>query len=301
MTTSSFRSFSQLGPPRHWFHGLCQQPPALPLNVIAFSRQIIPPSLTHVDFHHRMVLLIALKGKGLIRVDDERLNLLPNHALLIFPFQYHAYLSAHAPLLWFYITFTLEPTDRYQPLRLHPVPLSPFMRAICTRFAQLYPKAQSAPVHSPVLIFLLASLLEEMLHNAPLPSSPPPDRKLSEKQQKVQAACRLIYEQLSRPLSIAELARTLSLSPSTLRVSFKEITGLSLGSFITRVRLCEAAVLLHGTLLEVKEIAQSVGYRSVASFIRTFRRMTGRTPLQFRQSGCDPSALKPFLTFPEDR
>jgi len=254
-----------------------------------------------MDFHHRMVLLIALEGEGSMRVDSQTIPIRPNQALLIFPFQYHSYLSMPPSLLWFYVTFTLEPTDRYERLRFHPVPLSPFMKRLCHQIAVLYHKAQSECDHPPALVFLLAAFLEEMLRTGNLPPSPPRKFHISKKHRIVQAACRLIYERLSHPPSTPNLAKTLSISPTSLRSFFKEITGLSIGSFLTRVRLCEAAALLHGTPLEIKEVAQRVGYLSVSSFIRSFRQMARITPLQFRKSGADPSALKPFLTYPEDR
>ena len=85
------------------------------------------------------------------------------------------------------------------------------------------------------------------------------------------------------PLKIGDLATQLHLSPSHLQRMFKHETGLRMGEWLTAFRLQQAAYLLANSYLSVKEIARSVGYEHVSSFIRAFERKYVLTPTRFRE------------------
>jgi AraC-like DNA-binding protein len=82
---------------------------------------------------------------------------------------------------------------------------------------------------------------------------------------------------------IGDLATQLHLSPSHLQRMFKRETGLRMGEWLIAFRLQKAAYLLANSYLSVKEIARSVGYEHVSSFIRAFERKYVLTPTRFRE------------------
>jgi AraC-like DNA-binding protein len=83
--------------------------------------------------------------------------------------------------------------------------------------------------------------------------------------------------------NIGDLATQLRLSPSHLQRLFKHETGLRMGEWLIAFRLQKAAYLLANSYLTVKEIARSVGYEHVSSFIRAFERRYVLTPTHFRE------------------
>jgi AraC-like DNA-binding protein len=85
------------------------------------------------------------------------------------------------------------------------------------------------------------------------------------------------------PYSIAHLATQLHLSPSHLQRLFKRETGVRMGEWLLTFRLQKAAYLLANSYLTVKEIARSVGYEHVSSFIRAFESKYVVTPTHFRE------------------
>jgi AraC-like DNA-binding protein len=93
------------------------------------------------------------------------------------------------------------------------------------------------------------------------------------------------------PLKIGELATQLHLSPSHLQRLFKHETGSRMGEWLIAFRLQKAAHLLANSYLSVKEIARSVGYEHVSSFIRAFERRYVLTPTRFRE-GANAAADK---------
>jgi two-component system response regulator YesN len=64
---------------------------------------------------------------------------------------------------------------------------------------------------------------------------------------------------------------------------FKRAVGIGMRQYIERERLKAAEQLLHHDELSVLDIAWSVGYAYPETFERTFRRLQGCTPTQFRQ------------------
>jgi two-component system response regulator YesN len=87
------------------------------------------------------------------------------------------------------------------------------------------------------------------------------------------------------PYNIGDLATQLHLSPSHLQRLFKQETGLRMGEWLMTVRMQKAAYLLANSYLTVKEIARSVGYEHVSSFIRAFESQYVLTPTRFRERG----------------
>jgi AraC-like DNA-binding protein len=83
--------------------------------------------------------------------------------------------------------------------------------------------------------------------------------------------------------NIGDLAAALRLSPSHLQRMFKHETGLRMGEWLIAFRLQKAAYLLANSYLTVKEIARSVGYEHVSSFIRAFEGRYVLTPTRFRE------------------
>lgn len=103
--------------------------------------------------------------------------------------------------------------------------------------------------------------------------------------QPVSQAMRLIDAHLAQPLSVAELAKAVHLSPSHFSRLFRSTTGFSPHEYIVLHRINRAKTLLHSTTLSVKEIAYQVGYHSETNFIVSFLHKVGMSPTAFRQSG----------------
>ncbi len=99
---------------------------------------------------------------------------------------------------------------------------------------------------------------------------------------RIQTVIQFMEANLSRVLSLDELADAVNLSPSRLSHVFKAETGLSPAQYWKTRRLRQAAKLLAHTFLRVQEITQAVGIHDESHFHRDFKKTYGLTPLQFR-------------------
>jgi AraC-like DNA-binding protein len=84
------------------------------------------------------------------------------------------------------------------------------------------------------------------------------------------------------PPSLESLARTLRMSPRTLRRRF-QAGGSSYYTFLDETRRELALRELEQTDVEVEAVATRCGFASARSFIRAFRRWTGKTPTAYRR------------------
>ncbi|AXB41218.1 GlxA family transcriptional regulator [Amycolatopsis albispora] len=89
---------------------------------------------------------------------------------------------------------------------------------------------------------------------------------------------------LGEPLSVAELAAQLNVSPRTLARRFAEQLGTSPGAWLLSRRVAEARTLLEETNLPVETIAARVGLTSAVNLRRRFHALVGTTPGAYRRA-----------------
>ncbi|UPK41392.1 response regulator transcription factor [Paenibacillus pabuli] len=99
-----------------------------------------------------------------------------------------------------------------------------------------------------------------------------------------QTICNYINNNLEKDLSLVRLAELNHFNPSYLSRFFKQETGINLSEFIDNCRIRRAKELLGNTELMVREVALEVGYEAAHSFTRLFKKLTGMTPQEYRES-----------------
>jgi transcriptional regulator GlxA family with amidase domain len=86
-----------------------------------------------------------------------------------------------------------------------------------------------------------------------------------------------------RHVSLAAMAAAAGLERRTLLRRFAIATGMTPIEYCRAVRIARARELLEGGDASQKQIAQSLGYRDVASFSRVFRKAVGSAPGAYRK------------------
>jgi len=103
----------------------------------------------------------------------------------------------------------------------------------------------------------------------------------------VSAVLEYVRGHLSEPLTVADMADLVNLSPSAFAHLFRDVTGRSPYQFLKEIRLDRARELLVDGDFTVARISKEVGYASVSHFISEFRGRFGVTPRAY----CDAHAL----------
>lgn len=92
-----------------------------------------------------------------------------------------------------------------------------------------------------------------------------------------------LQENLSRPVTLQELARIASVSPSYVERIFRKKAGVTPMGYLRTLRMQEACRLLAQSGLSVEEIGRRVGIFDPSYFWRSFRRETGYSPSAYRR------------------
>lgn len=97
---------------------------------------------------------------------------------------------------------------------------------------------------------------------------------------------RYIQGRFQEKISLDDAARAVNSSTRHFCKVFKEATGMTFTDYLARVRVEKAKNLLQNPHLRVSEIAFETGFDSISQFNRSFKRVTGLAPTQFRCEFC---------------
>ncbi|WP_165845537.1 helix-turn-helix domain-containing protein [Streptacidiphilus pinicola] len=98
----------------------------------------------------------------------------------------------------------------------------------------------------------------------------------------IERAIEHIWERYSEPVSLDELSKSALLSRFHFARTFREITGVTPGRFLSAVRIHQAKRMLVDTPRTITDISSAVGYQSLGSFTNYFTQSVGMPPSQFR-------------------
>jgi AraC-like DNA-binding protein len=93
----------------------------------------------------------------------------------------------------------------------------------------------------------------------------------------------IMQQSFEEPINMEELARELPMGYSSFRKEFKRITDESPNQYLLNLRLERARYLLSTTALNISEIADQTGFRSVFHFSKLFKKKHGLSPGIFRE------------------
>jgi len=99
----------------------------------------------------------------------------------------------------------------------------------------------------------------------------------------VQKARDYIDRHKMEPLHLAEVAKAAGASVFHFCKMFHKSTGLTFSDYVARVRLEDARTQLLNPNRRVSEVAYDVGFQSLTQFNRTFKRVFGQSPSEFRE------------------
>jgi DNA-binding response OmpR family regulator len=100
----------------------------------------------------------------------------------------------------------------------------------------------------------------------------------------VNAAKRLIADNLAALPTLAEIACSVGTYREKLNTLFRTHTGMTVFAFIREARIQRGLQLLRDTDMDVQDIALLIGFNNAGNFATAFREKTGSTPSAYRAS-----------------
>ncbi|MBQ8586367.1 MAG: helix-turn-helix domain-containing protein [Butyricicoccus sp.] len=142
---------------------------------------------------------------------------------------------------------------------------------------------------------ILTRMPERRQHKAPTTSEPwAPDESVPQTDRQdgcaterekdaVEKAVHYIHENLTRSISLDDLAKEVGLSRYYFAHAFKKLTGASPIEYTQHARLEQTKRYLADTSLPLLEIAPKVGYHSASALSTLFRKKLHMTPSEYRK------------------
>ena len=101
---------------------------------------------------------------------------------------------------------------------------------------------------------------------------------------RIPIALSLIHSHPDRRWTLEKLAGEVGISRSAFAAEFVAVVGEPLTPYLTRLRMTRAADMLRWQPVAVADVAWNVGYESVASFSRAFRKHFNTSPEAYQQA-----------------
>lgn len=93
-----------------------------------------------------------------------------------------------------------------------------------------------------------------------------------------------INDNFKEDITLSGLSGKYGISLYHLSRLFKKVTGFTFTEYLNIVRVRASQKLLTGTRMKVSRIAGETGFESITHFGRTFKAITGVSPMQYRKS-----------------
>jgi two-component system response regulator YesN len=94
----------------------------------------------------------------------------------------------------------------------------------------------------------------------------------------------IIATQYAKDISLETVAEKVYISPCYLSSIFSQEAGITFKEYLIKVRIDKAKELLKESSVKIYEVAESVGYNDSHYFSQLFKKYTGFTPAQYRDS-----------------
>jgi len=99
----------------------------------------------------------------------------------------------------------------------------------------------------------------------------------------VAAIAEVLHDRWNENVSLAELSQELKLHPVTVSKNFPKHFNSTLGEYSRKIKIDKAISLIRQSNRLLTEIALECGFFDQSHFIKTFKHVTGFTPLQYRR------------------
>ena len=98
----------------------------------------------------------------------------------------------------------------------------------------------------------------------------------------VAKARQFIRDHQGGEISLGDVARAVNMSTFYFCKTFKKATGMTFTEYLSRARIEKARELLLHPNVRISEVAFAAGFQSLTNFNRTFHRVLGESPSEYR-------------------
>jgi len=265
--------------------------------IMEFERDHEPLSNMHI--HNALELGYCHEGKGTIWIDTKILPYERGDITVITPHEYHRSQSLkgiHSRWSWFFIDPVkllvphLTTKISYNPRKLSGPLFSNSMKAsvfpqLSRIIEEMIDEYQGKREHYKesfrALFFTFLNRLDDIVRD--YPSDSRSDEK-KENLSRIIPALEYITTNYENYLNVSECAKRTGMGIRRFQTIFKDVIGKTPRDYCTEFRIRTAEVMLLSTDKNISQVAFDVGFNTLSSFNRSFKRISNRTPRELRHN-----------------
>ncbi len=157
------------------------------------------------------------------------------------------------------------------------------LEAVLAPTELLYKYFSKATERTPIMLKRRGHLLELLLDEITVILNNGNDNTLSYDESYIPKVCEYLSIHFNESISLSQLSEYFFVSKAKFTKDFKNKCGVSVGDFITALRIRAAKKQLANTDVPVWKIAEECGYKSSSFFVRHFTKVVGMSPTQYRK------------------
>jgi len=275
-----------------------------PFAIRLLSYDTVSPPFA-LSWHERLELFVPCNGHGEFVTGERKIAFSAGDVVVVDNMKLHGIVKHHGPvrramvvtfLPEFIYSLASPACDAlfltpfyWQPEEAIPVvratePAAAELHQALTRLAHCYFGTVRAPHYQAGCKALLLEVLYLLAAHFDWPERT--HREYVRQQERSRLLGKLhdfLLAHFSEKITIRSAASLVNMGESTFMKYFKQVTGETFISYLTRLRLDRAAELLESTDLPIAEISYQVGFPDQSYFDRVFRRRFAKTPRQIRR------------------
>ena len=235
------------------------------------------------------ILFYCLGGKGHIETKTGKHTLTANQFMILPPHTYHKYQAdIDTPWTIYWVHFSgsrLKKLESQFQLKRFEKPVDiHYQPEILHIWKEMYQSLQQGytPAHISFSNMMLYSFLTYFIF--------PHRQQLIQKTNTanecdpIEQSIHFMKEHISARRTVQELASRFHMSTSHYTARFKKRTGMSPMDYFIRMKVQYACQLLSQSDLRIKEVAAKIGYDDPFHFSKIFKKVTGKSPAQYKEA-----------------
>ncbi|WP_207424362.1 AraC family transcriptional regulator [Desertivirga brevis] len=239
----------------------------------------------HAAFHQRerktgcdqYILLYCTNGKGWIKIDEQEFTLTANTYFILCKNIPHSYGSSlREPWSIYWVHFTGSTADLLYERYTSELKSIPYDASLINVYHQVFHLLEN-DLGTREIDLLYVKLLQFLSSFIYFTSSE------EEEEDRVANSISYMKNNLSKNISIKELAMMASYSISRYSELFRERTGYAPIQYFLQLKIQKSCQYLYFTKMTIKEICKEVGFDDQYYFSRMFRKQMNISPLQYRK------------------
>lgn len=256
-----------------------------------------PPTMQSMHRHDDVEINVVLRGELRYVLAGRPLVVQEGQTAMFWAAQPHGLVaSSPGDVCWVHVPVSTVmgwnlPESELAAL-LRPRPLVTDSPVVRTRVETMLPAWQAeleGPMGASAALLEIQAIVRRALR-ASRPAQEGPEglvidapRLSSARITRTMAMAQHVIEHHRGPLTVAEVAASVHLTPSHAMTVFRETVGTTIGEYVTMCRVAEAQRLLLTTELPMAEVAEASGFGSLSSFYAQVSAACGMSPRKYRQ------------------